>query len=265
MLLADVRDIFNALPGDLVDKAQRISSAEMIERLCEIQPRPWVEFGKSGKPITQNKLARLLKPFGISPEQVRFGPDDTRKGYMRHQFDEAFARYLPDFSGSNRNSETNADMTGTSDLFQTETFNPGVSVPKSQKPNNDGQSFGVTVGFGKNSQERAFSHHSPPEVGLSIATFHALINTYDAMAFEAADAAALEGVNKFPQAAGGSRPDGRTSRNRLGLHSAEYEALTGHAADGDSPCACASIRASAAIGSGPNIDSPAASSRSASS
>jgi hypothetical protein len=246
MLLADVRDIFNALPGDLVDKAQRISSAEMIERLCEIQPRPWVEFGKSGKPITQNKLARLLKPFGISPEQVRFGPDDTRKGYMRHQFDEAFARYLPDFSGSNRNSETNADMTGTSDLFQTETFNPGVSVPKSQKPNNDGQSFGVTVGFGKNSQERAFSHHSPPEVGLSIATFHALIN-------------------KFPQAAGGSRPDGRTSRNRLGLHSAEYEALTGHAADGDSPCACASIRASAAIGSGPNIDSPAASSRSASS
>jgi hypothetical protein len=34
-----------------------------------------------------------------------------------------------------------------------------------------------------------------PDVGLTRAAFQALINTYDMMSFEAADAAALEGVN----------------------------------------------------------------------
>ena len=63
------------MPGDLLDpKAQRISSAEMIEKLCEIEPRPWAEYGKSGKPITQNKLARLLKPLGVAPRNSGSAP-----------------------------------------------------------------------------------------------------------------------------------------------------------------------------------------------
>jgi hypothetical protein len=135
-LLGDVRDIFDKLGRD------RISSAELIEKLCEITPRPWSEFGKSGKEITQNKLARLLKPLGIAPTKLRFG-DNTAQGYERHQFDEAFDRYLPETQPSNRNTGTNADMTGTSDLFQSGTSGPDVPVGKSQKFNNDGLCSGV--------------------------------------------------------------------------------------------------------------------------
>ena len=98
MLLADVRDIFAALGTD------RISSARLIEKLCQITPRPWIEYGKSGKPITQNKLARLLKPFGIEITG-RFGwGDETPRGYFRHQFEEAFSRYLPGYPLSFRSA-----------------------------------------------------------------------------------------------------------------------------------------------------------------
>jgi hypothetical protein len=85
LLLSDIRDIFAAPELD------EITSAALIERLCVIMPRPWAEFGKSGKPITQNKLARLLKPLGIGPHLI--GPDRLA-GYRLAQFAEAFERYL---------------------------------------------------------------------------------------------------------------------------------------------------------------------------
>lgn len=48
-----------------------------------------------GKPITPRQLAKLLSGYGIKPKTVRFG-NSTPKGYERSQFDDAFARYLPD-------------------------------------------------------------------------------------------------------------------------------------------------------------------------
>ncbi len=142
VLLGDIRDIFDAVASD------RMASTVLIEHLIDVVPRPWAEYGKSGKPITQNKLARLLKPLGIAPGQVRFGPKDTRKGYARSQFEEVFERYLPERGTSNRNTETNAANTGTSGTSQTETSNLDVSVGKSEKSNNDGLCFGVSVGKG---------------------------------------------------------------------------------------------------------------------
>jgi hypothetical protein len=39
-------------------------------------------------------VAKLLKPFGVSPKSLRF-EDGTRKGYYRPDLRDAFARYLP--------------------------------------------------------------------------------------------------------------------------------------------------------------------------
>jgi hypothetical protein len=90
LLLSDIRDIFAAPELD------EITSAALIERLIAIVPRPWAEFGKSGKPITQNKLARLLKPLGIGPHLI--GWPDRLSGYRLAQFAEAFERYLAPLS-----------------------------------------------------------------------------------------------------------------------------------------------------------------------
>jgi hypothetical protein len=44
------------------------------------------QWGKGRKPITQNALARLLKPHNVSPTDV--GPEHARrKGYRRAQFE----------------------------------------------------------------------------------------------------------------------------------------------------------------------------------
>jgi Protein of unknown function (DUF3631) len=63
--------------------------------LIAIEGRPWAEW-KHGKPITANGIARLLAPFpGIKPGTIRTSVG-TPKGYQLVQFDDAFARYLPE-------------------------------------------------------------------------------------------------------------------------------------------------------------------------
>ena len=139
-LLSDISDVFDSLGRD------RLSSAEVIEKLCEIPGRPWAEYGKPPKPLTQNKLANLLKPLAVSPQLLRL-PDsnDPVRGYQRSQFDEAFERYLSsEGGGSDRYTATNADGMGTSGDFQTVTGGDYVTVQKSQKPNDDGVCNGVT-------------------------------------------------------------------------------------------------------------------------
>jgi hypothetical protein len=139
-LLSDIRDIFDSLGRD------RISSAELIEKLCEIPGRPWAEYGNPPKPLTQNKLAKLLKPLAVSPQLLRLpDSDDPVRGYQRSQFDEAFERYLSGEGGSNRYSVTNPENTGTSDFFRSVTGSDNVTVQKWQKPNDDGVCNGVTA------------------------------------------------------------------------------------------------------------------------
>jgi putative DNA primase/helicase len=87
LLIGDIRNIFTE------KKDQWISSATLIEALCEITPRPWAEYGRSGKPLTQNKLARLLKPLRIKPERLEVG-DERARGYFRSHLDKVFERYL---------------------------------------------------------------------------------------------------------------------------------------------------------------------------
>jgi hypothetical protein len=88
--------------------------------------------------------ARLLKPLAITSQNVRIG-DSVVRGYYCHQFDEVFDRYLSGNRLSNRYNATNADDTGTSDLFQSATADPDVALQKSQKSNNDGLCSGVAL------------------------------------------------------------------------------------------------------------------------
>jgi hypothetical protein len=66
--------------------------------------------GKSGKPLTQNRLARILKPLGIAPDHI--DPKTRVRGYKLSQFEEAFSRYLPPEEVSNRSTVHNAANTG---------------------------------------------------------------------------------------------------------------------------------------------------------
>jgi len=89
MLLEDIRSVF-ATKG--VDK---LPSADLVEALLGMKDRPWPELGRAARPISQNRLAGLLKDFGIRPDDVWTG-NKPLKGYKLGQFEDAFRRYLLD-------------------------------------------------------------------------------------------------------------------------------------------------------------------------
>src|SRR5262245_35289134 len=93
--------------------------------------------GRSHKPLTQHRLARMLKPLGIAPGKI--GPEDKRvNGYKLEWFKEAFARYLPPEGASQPDIRTECDEMGTNERFQSGQPESGCPVEKCEKPNTDG-------------------------------------------------------------------------------------------------------------------------------
>jgi Protein of unknown function (DUF3631) len=142
VLLGDIRAIFTAERN-----TDRLRSADLCEALQKLEGQPWAEYGKSRKPISQNQLARLLKPLGIVPEVFR-DEAKTPRGYMLVQFSDAFDRYLPPLPPSKPQHRNKCDEQRTSGPFQTATSGPNVAVGKCKKSNNDGKCCGVAAAKG---------------------------------------------------------------------------------------------------------------------
>jgi hypothetical protein len=85
-LLTDIREILSKVKQD------HVQSAVLVKDLLKMQERPWVEINH-GKALTENKLARLLKPFKIAPEKFRDGAV-THRGYSRAALEAVCDRYL---------------------------------------------------------------------------------------------------------------------------------------------------------------------------
>ena len=63
MLLHDIRDIFTE------KNWLKLHSETLVERLIELEDRPWPEW-RRGHPMTTTSLARLLKPYKIKSKQT---------------------------------------------------------------------------------------------------------------------------------------------------------------------------------------------------
>ena len=97
----------------LLEDADRISSADLCERLGKLEEAPWGEFQK-GRAITPRQLATLLSKYDIKSRSVRFDDVTTAKGYLRGHFQDAWSRYLTPSStrsevGKVTTSQVNAD------------------------------------------------------------------------------------------------------------------------------------------------------------
>jgi putative DNA primase/helicase len=86
-LLADIQAAFG--------ESDIITSADLVAALVTDLERPWATWGKGAKPLTQNQLARLLRPFCIISETVHPVGRPDAKGYKRSSFESAWAGYLP--------------------------------------------------------------------------------------------------------------------------------------------------------------------------
>jgi hypothetical protein len=127
-LIIDIKSLMEATPH-----TEEWPSATVAESLAKLEGRPWAEFGKAQKPITQNALARLLKPFAIVPDYI--GAENKRtRGYRRSQFEEVFAAYAappPSHNCATVQNAMDVEEVGDSQLCST---SQGCTVGASQEP-----------------------------------------------------------------------------------------------------------------------------------
>jgi hypothetical protein len=91
-LLADIKKLFDADP-----LATCMSSATMVAQLAADAEASWAEFSR-GKPLTQNRLAKMLGgpgTYGIVSRNVTPPGEKQAKGYLRADFEDAWAIYVP--------------------------------------------------------------------------------------------------------------------------------------------------------------------------
>ena len=99
-LLADIRQVFGS------EESPPLSTEALLEALAAIEEAPWGDF--YGARLTPRRLARLLRPYGIRPRDVRVD-DKALKGYRQVDFRDAFRRYLsPQSKGAS--AATSRDM-----------------------------------------------------------------------------------------------------------------------------------------------------------
>src|SRR5262245_36654929 len=98
ILLRDIREIFDARGVD------RLSSRTLVDALIDIDDASWSEWrglrdDRQPRKLTPGELARLLQPFGIRPRSIwpaqRRSDSKSSKGYLRSQFEKAWASYCP--------------------------------------------------------------------------------------------------------------------------------------------------------------------------
>jgi len=98
VLLTDIRNAFNSLGTD------RIGSAALIALLLAVDDSPWNDWrgpndDRPARRLNQSELARLLRTFDIRPRTIwpvrRRSKDCSCRGYLRSQFETAWAAYCP--------------------------------------------------------------------------------------------------------------------------------------------------------------------------
>ena len=95
MALTDIRQIFNAQGAD------KISSGKLLSEMKKLDGRPWNE-DERGRELSPNRLAKILKPFGLFTENLRVkdekGIEKVIKGFRREAFELVWEQYLPPLS-----------------------------------------------------------------------------------------------------------------------------------------------------------------------
>ena len=114
-LLVDIRAAFG--------KEKAISTSTLLAGLNGIDESPWGARRK-GEGLDARGLARMLRPFKVKSKTVRVG-DKTAKGYHLDEFEDAFARHLPEGSQGSQASQPASglerDVTDVTDVTDNQT------------------------------------------------------------------------------------------------------------------------------------------------
>jgi hypothetical protein len=159
-LLADIRRVFYPRDDDgkALPELERIASEDLVRSLAAMEDRPWAEWGKAHRPISQPQLALLLGRYedgrhhAIAPRPMRLHDGRRLRGYERDQFEEAWELYLPSDSppgaspaDSRRDSVTASMNTAQDDNFQSVTPDSCHGSKNAPSPNENAPCHAVTA------------------------------------------------------------------------------------------------------------------------
>jgi putative DNA primase/helicase len=175
LLLGDIRSIFKE--RDKPDKpCAEIRSADLVEALLAIEVHPWAELGKERKPLSANKLARMLRPLSITSEKI--GPEKKRvAGYVREHFKDAFSRYLEPEGDTKADIRTERDEMGTSGIFKADSLDPGCPDAKCENLITTGFCPDVRLQRGETAKRRMCGPQSRSPMTFPIAARRSMCRT----------------------------------------------------------------------------------------
>ncbi len=139
MLIEDISEILDSWPH------RHIFSRVLVDRLIGLEDRPWCEW-RRGKPLTQNSLSKLLKPYRLISNTCRIG-HEMAKGYDVEKMKSAFAPYLSITPVQSVTTSQPAPGKGSDVTFRENVTVQSVTSAQSvtKKPNKDVVCDGVTV------------------------------------------------------------------------------------------------------------------------
>jgi len=139
-LLHDINTVFTDIGTTF------ITSKQLVEKLVEMEDRPWADW-RQGKPISTRAVADRLKTFHVFPKPNAAG---SARGYDKDRFLDAWSRY-PAIKPSNRQNPTDS---GDESLISNRQGTPTPDTSKTQEtPINTGLSDALTLQSGETGTE----------------------------------------------------------------------------------------------------------------
>ena len=133
-LLDDIRSLYDDEGAGRPAPRDEMSSADLVAALVKLDGRPWADWSK-GRPITQAKVARLLKAFGVVPIDMKVDGKTLRRYPRKPALEDAWTRYLPSkvqplnpanvYAGELQDSKVQPDRAGCSLQSSTGPINTG--------------------------------------------------------------------------------------------------------------------------------------------
>ncbi|MFZ5834712.1 MAG: DUF3631 domain-containing protein [Pseudomonadota bacterium] len=124
-LLADIAAAFA--------NVNRLSTADLLAALVADDTKPYATWAR-GKPMTARHLAKRLQGYKIFPRNIRTG-GEIQKGYLRADFADVFARYIPTSPDTPFLSATPLQPAGNLGLFDNLSATSPPHVADRKSPN----------------------------------------------------------------------------------------------------------------------------------
>ena len=147
-----------ALRAMFTKNRTEITLEQVVQELVADPDAPWHEYRGRG-PITKNQVAALLRDYDIRPVVIHptKRADLSRHGYRAAQFDDAFARFLPDEPNIRTLKARGDVMFGCSDVYHWMGFGTYLqhSIASGLDISHRGQSILARITLKRNAQQHS--------------------------------------------------------------------------------------------------------------